>query len=72
MLARLYTEGHRYREPFMRDRSAMAAHPDWDMTRRMARRRRPRTVRCSYSSPSKGDAMAPIDALVPVLRISAN
>ncbi len=35
MLARLYTEEGRYRNSFYVMRSAMTAHPDWDMTRRI-------------------------------------
>jgi tetratricopeptide (TPR) repeat protein len=61
MLARLYTEEHRYRDSFYVMRSAMAAHPDWDMTRRI-QEEAAKTFDALFLA-GKGDAMAPIDAL---------
>ena len=61
MLARLYTEEHRYRNSFYVMRSAMAAHPDWDMTRRI-QEEAAKTFDALFLA-GKGDAMAPIDAL---------
>ena len=61
ILARLYTEEHRYRDSFYVMRSAMAAHPDWDMTRRI-QEEAAKTFDALFLA-GKGDAMAPIDAL---------
>ena len=61
LLARLYTEEHRYRDSFYVMRSAMAAHPDWDMTRRI-QEEAAKTFDELFLA-GKGDAMAPIDAL---------
>ena len=61
ILARLYTEQHRYRDSFYVMRSAMAAHPDWDMTRRI-QEEAAKTFDALFLA-GKGDAMAPIDAL---------
>ena len=61
LLARLYTEEHRYRDSFYVMRSAMAAHPDWDMTRRI-QEEAAKTFDALFLA-GKGDAMAPIDAL---------
>ncbi len=61
LLARLYTEEHRYRDSFYVMRSAMAAHPDWDMTRRI-QEEAAKTFDALFLA-GKGDAMQPIDAL---------
>jgi hypothetical protein len=61
ILARLYTEEHRYRDSFYVMRSAMAAHPDWDMTRRI-QEEAAKTFDALFLA-GKGDAMPPIDAL---------
>ena len=61
ILARLYTEERRYRDSFYVMRSAMAAHPDWDMTRRI-QEEAAKTFDALFLA-GKGDAMAPIDAL---------
>jgi hypothetical protein len=61
MLARLYTADNRYRDAFYVMRSAMAAHPDSDMTRRIQHE-----AAASFDSlflSAKGDAMPAIDAL---------
>lgn len=61
LLARLYTEEHRYRNSFYVMRSAMAAHPDWDMTRRI-QEDAAKTFDELFLA-GKGDTMSPIDAL---------
>ena len=61
ILARLYTEEGRYRDAFYVMRSAMAAHPDSDMTRRIQDE-----AAATFDSlflAGKGDAMPAIDAL---------
>jgi tetratricopeptide (TPR) repeat protein len=61
VLAHLYTEEGRYRDAFYVMRSAMAAHPDSAMTRQIQDE-----AAATFDSlflTSKGDAMAPIDAL---------
>jgi len=61
LLARLYTEEHRYRDSFYVMHSAMAAHPDWDMTRRI-QEEAAKTFDGLFLA-GRGDAMSPIDAL---------
>jgi hypothetical protein len=61
LLARLYTEQRRYRDSFYVMRSAMAAHPDWDMTRRI-QEEAAKTFDELFLA-GKGEAMSPIDAL---------
>jgi hypothetical protein len=61
MLARLYTSEDRYRDAFYVMRSAMAAHPDSDMTRRI-QREAASTFDAVFLS-AKGDALPAIDAL---------
>lgn len=61
MLARLYTAEGRYRDSFYVMRSAMAAHPDWDMTRRI-QQEAAATFDTLFLS-GKGDSMPAIDAL---------
>jgi tetratricopeptide (TPR) repeat protein len=61
ILARLYTEEGRYRDSFYVMRSAMAAHPDWDMTRRIQQ-----AAAATFDSlflAGKGDSLSAIDAL---------
>ena len=61
ILARLYTEEGRYRDSFYVMRSAMAAHPDSDMTRRIQDEAAATFERCS--SPARATRCRPIDAL---------
>jgi tetratricopeptide (TPR) repeat protein len=61
MLARLYTAEGRYRDSFYVMRSAMAAHPNSDMTRRI--QQEAATTFDSLFLAGKGDAMPAIDAL---------
>ena len=61
MLARLYTVEGRYRDSFYVMRSAMAAHPNSDMTRRI--QQEAATTFDSLFLAGKGDAMPAIDAL---------
>jgi tetratricopeptide (TPR) repeat protein len=61
LLARLYTEDGRYRDSFYVMRSAMTAHPDSDMTRRIQD-----AAAATFDAlflAGKGDAMPAIDAL---------
>ncbi len=61
LLARLYTQEGRYRNSFKVMRSAMAAHPNSDMTRRIQEE-----AAATFNSlflTGKGDAMPAIDAL---------
>jgi hypothetical protein len=60
-LARLYTEEGRYRDSFYVMRSAMAAHPDWDMTRQI-QEEAAQTFDALFLS-GKGDSMSAIEAL---------
>ncbi len=61
MLARLYTEQDRYRDAFYVMRSAMAAHPNSDLTRRI--QADAATTFESLFLTGKGDALSPINAL---------
>ncbi|MGD0025594.1 MAG: tetratricopeptide repeat protein, partial [Xanthobacteraceae bacterium] len=61
VLARLYTEEGRYRDSFYVMRSAMTAHPDWDMTRRI-QEEAAKTFDSLFLA-GKGDSMPAIDAL---------
>jgi hypothetical protein len=61
MLARLYTADSRYRDSFYVMRSAMAAHPNSDMTRRI-QLEAAATFDALFLA-GKGDAMPAIDAL---------
>jgi tetratricopeptide (TPR) repeat protein len=61
MLARLYTEEGRYRDSFYVMRSAMAAHPNSDMTRRI-QQEAAATFDALFLA-GKGDSMPAIDAL---------
>ena len=61
ILARLYTEDGRYRDSFYVMRSAMTAHPDWDMTRKI-QEEAARTFDSLFIA-AKGDSMSAIDAL---------
>jgi len=61
MLARLYTEQGRYRDSFYVMRSALAAHPNSDMTRRI-QQEAARTFDTLFLG-GKGDQMPAIDAL---------
>jgi hypothetical protein len=61
VLAHLYTEDGRYRDAFYVMRSAMAAHPDSDMTRQI-QDEAAQTFDSLFLS-GKGDAMPAIDAL---------
>ena len=61
MLARLYTEEGRYRDSFYVMRSALAAHPNSDMTRRI-QQEAAKTFDALFLS-GKGDALPAIDAL---------
>ncbi len=61
VLARLYTEDGRYRDSFYVMRSAMAAHPDWDMTRKI-QDEAAKTFDSLFLS-GTGDSMSAIDAL---------
>ena len=61
VLARLYTEDGRYRDSFYVMRSAMSAHPDWDMTRKI-QEEAAKTFDSLFLA-GKGDAMSAIDAL---------
>ena len=66
MLARLYTADGRYRDSFYVMRSALAAHPNSDMTRRI-QQEAARTFDALFLA-GKGDALPAIDALGAVLR----
>jgi tetratricopeptide (TPR) repeat protein len=61
MLARLYTADDRYRDSFYVMRSALAAHPNSDMTRRI-QQEAARTFDALFLA-GKGDALPAIDAL---------
>jgi tetratricopeptide (TPR) repeat protein len=61
MLARLYTADDRYRDSFYVMRSALAAHPNSDMTRRI-QQEAGRTFDALFLS-GKGDTLPAIDAL---------
>jgi hypothetical protein len=61
MLARLYTTDGRYRDSFYVMRSAMAAHPNSDMTRRI-QQEAARTFDALFLA-GKGDSLPAIDAL---------
>jgi hypothetical protein len=61
MLARLYTDEGRYRDSFYVMRSAMAAHPNSDMTRRI-QQEAAATFDALFLS-TKGDSLPAIDAL---------
>ena len=61
MLARLYTADGRYRDSFYVMRSALAAHPNSDMTRRI-QQEAARTFDALFLA-GKGDALPAIDAL---------
>jgi tetratricopeptide (TPR) repeat protein len=61
ILARLYTEEGRYRDAFYVMRSAMTAHPDSEMTRRI--QQEAATTFDALFLAGKGDAMPAIDAL---------
>ncbi len=61
VLARLYTVGGRYRDSFYVMRSAMAAHPDWDMTRKI-QEEAAKTFDSLFLA-GKGDTLSAIDAL---------
>jgi len=61
ILARLYTDEGRYRDSFYVMRSAAAAHPDSDMTRRI-QDEAAATFEALFLA-GKGDAMSAIDAL---------
>ena len=61
ILARIYTEEGRYRDSFYVMRSAMAAHPDWDMTRKI-QEEAARTFDSLFLA-GKGDSLSAIDAL---------
>ena len=61
MLARLYTADSRYRNSFYVMRSALAAHPNSDMTRRI-QQEAARTFDALFLA-GKGDALPAIDAL---------
>jgi hypothetical protein len=61
IMARLYTEEGRYRDSFYVMRSAVAAHPDSDMTRRI-QEQAAATFETLFLA-DKGDALSAIDAL---------
>jgi len=61
MLARLYTADNRYRDSFYVMRSALAAHPNSDMTRRI-QQEAARTFDALFLA-GKGDTLPAIDAL---------
>jgi hypothetical protein len=61
MLARLYTADGRYRDSFYVMRSALAAHPNSDMTRRI-QQEAARTFDALFLA-GKGDSLSAIDAL---------
>jgi tetratricopeptide (TPR) repeat protein len=61
ILARLYTEEGRYRDAFYVMRSAMTAHPDWDMTRRI-QQEAAATFDALFLA-GKGDSLPAIEAL---------
>jgi hypothetical protein len=61
VLARLYTEERRYRDSFYVMRSAMAARPDWEMTRRI-QEGAAATFEALFLA-GKGDALPAVDAL---------
>jgi tetratricopeptide (TPR) repeat protein len=61
ILAKLYTEEGRYRDSFYVMRSAMTAHPDWDMTRKI-QEDAAKTFDSLFLA-GKGDSMSAIDAL---------
>jgi tetratricopeptide (TPR) repeat protein len=61
VLARLYTEEGRYRDSFYVMRSALTAHPDWEMTRRI-QQEAAKTFDALFLA-GRGDALPVIDAL---------
>ena len=61
VLARLYTDEGRYRDSFYVMRSAMAAHPDWDLTRKI-QDQAAKTFDSLFLG-GRGDSLPPIDAL---------
>jgi tetratricopeptide (TPR) repeat protein len=61
VLAHLYTEEDRYRDAFYVMRSAMAAHPDWEMTQQI-QKEAAATFDALFLA-GKGDSMPAIDAL---------
>ncbi len=61
MLARLYTEEGRYRDSFYVMRTAMTAHPGWDMTRKIEDEAA-KTFDSLFLA-GKADSLSPIDAL---------
>ncbi len=61
VLAELYTQEGRYRDSFYVMRSAMTAHPDWDMTRKI-QEEAAKTFDSLFLA-GKGDSMSAIDAL---------
>jgi tetratricopeptide (TPR) repeat protein len=61
VLARLYTEEGRYRDSFYVMRSAMTAHPNWDMTRKI-QEEAAKTFDSLFLA-GKGDSLSAIDAL---------
>jgi len=61
ILARLYTDEGRYRDSFYVMRSAMAAHPDWEMTHRI-QDEAAKTFEALFLA-GKGDVLPAIDAL---------
>lgn len=60
-LAEIYTQEGRYRDSFYVMRSAMTAHPDWDMTRKI-QEEAAKTFDSLFLA-GKGDSMSAIDAL---------
>jgi hypothetical protein len=61
VLARLYTEDGRYRDSFYVMRSAMTAHPDWDMTRKI-QEEAAKTFDALFLA-GMGDSLSAVDAL---------
>jgi hypothetical protein len=61
VLAELYTQEGRYRDSFYVMRSAMTAHPDWDMTRKI-QEEAAKTFDSLFLA-GKGDSLSAIDAL---------
>jgi tetratricopeptide (TPR) repeat protein len=61
LLAQLYTEEGRYRDSFYVMRSAMTAHPDWDMTRKI-QDEAAKTFDSLFLA-GEGDSLPAIDAL---------
>jgi hypothetical protein len=60
-LAEIYTQEGRFRDSFYVMRSAMTAHPDWDMTRKI-QEEAAKTFDSLFLA-GKGDSMSAIDAL---------